>query len=115
MSPESRRSIKWSIKSWGETMALKTAKRGRKSGGANKGFFFRKDKGWTACHKGSLILLRDDRGNKFGDPKTPAKVLKEAHRLLLNQLEKDSAERATRVGNDVPMAEICRIYLEHSQ
>ena len=50
-------------------MARKVGKRGRKGGGRNRGYWFRKDRGWFVTEGALAIPLCDDKGNCIKDAK----------------------------------------------
>ena len=85
--------------------------RGRQSGGHNRGYWFRKGRGWYATENGKPVLLRAENGDHLKAPDTPADVLERAYaRYLLGQQEQ---ARRLAVGDTTPMLRIVQVYLQH--
>jgi len=47
--------------------------------GHNRGYFYRKGRGWYANDNGRMTSWRDPSGQVLKDPKTPDKIVREAH------------------------------------
>ena len=89
----------------------KGTRRGRRPGGHNRGYWFRKARGWYATDRGKPLPLRFENGEHLKAEDTPADVLDRAYaRCLLGQQEQ-SLRLA--VGDTTPMLRIVQVYLQH--
>ena len=92
---------------------------GRKSGGANRGYFYRSGRGWYASNEGSPKALRDPDGRPIKAAKTPHSKLREA--LARFQSNADHSARERRASQDrlaqahagVTVLDVCQAYLSH--
>lgn len=60
---------------------LATKRSGRRTGSRNKGYWFRKARGWYTTEGDQKLPLRDATGQHLKDPHPAEKVLKEAYAL----------------------------------
>ena len=88
-------------------MARKVGKRGRKGGGRNRGYWFRKDRGWFVTEGTSAIPLCDDKGNCIKDAKD-VEGAKAAYARYVIRAGKPSQRGFT-------LMEACRLYLDHAK
>jgi len=96
----------------GKARKTKSKSGGRKSGGTNRGYWFRTGRGWYVTEDGKSVPLRDEHGDHIKDKGVGDRVKKACARYLL-QLEEAAKQPAT--GGDMPLTECCRVYLDHSK
>ena len=84
---------------------------GRKKGGSNRGYTYRKDTGYWIVTKSRRPLL-DEQCHKIRDQRTPIKVLDVQYRRHLDEERKLQQERGL-IGNETTVAVICDTYLQH--
>ena len=84
----------------------KETTRGRRAGGHNRGYWFRKGRGWYATENGKPVPLCAENGDHLKAQDTSADLLERAYaRYLLGQQEQ--AKRLA-VGDTTPMLELSR-------
>ena len=89
----------------------KEATRGRRTGGHNQGYWFRKGRGWCATQNGKPIPLQTENGNPLREHETPIDEVERAYaRFLLGQQEQ---ARRLAVGDTTPILRIVQVYLQH--
>ena len=89
----------------------KETARGRRAGGHNRGYWFRKGRGWYATENGKPVPLCAENGDHLKAQGTSADLLERAYaRYLLGQQEQ--AQRLA-VGDTTPMLRIVQVYLQH--
>jgi integrase len=91
----------------------KPAKQGRRTGGYNKGYWYRNGRGWYTTEGKCKVPLLDKVGKHLKDPQTPDEVLKDAYaRYRLGIQERMKREA---VGDTAPIGRICQDYLDHAK
>jgi hypothetical protein len=90
---------------------------GRKRGGKNRGYFYRKGRGWHVVDSGQMIALLDSQGNKLKDPKLPDRVVREAHArwLLGKDTQRQAEEIETIEETNVTVLQVCQAYLANAK
>jgi hypothetical protein len=89
---------------------LATRKKGRARGGRNRGFFYRKGRGWCTSEGNRAVALTYPDGTKITDPRVDVELVKDAlARYRLGCNEPASLDTAL---NSVSVAEVCQLYLE---
>ncbi len=81
---------------------------GRKKGGSNKGYFFRKGRGWVAWDGGAMPFLLYDDGTPIRRADEAADVLKDAYARF--RLQRDTEEQQV---NEVTLHAVCVAYLQY--
>jgi len=97
-------------------MARKKA--GRKKGGHNRGYFYRKGRGWYVIDNQRLIPLRDEEGVHVNEEKADKELLKDAYARWRTQREEELAEQqqiAKRSSVQQSVYDVCKAYLYHVQ
>lgn len=84
-------------------------KQGRKRGGRNRGYFFRKGRGWYATESGRMIPLRYEDGEHIKDARANEADVKEAHARWL--LDRNVEQVSDEPEDAVTMLEVCQAYL----
>lgn len=80
--------------------------KGRSKGSRNRGYFFKRGRGWVANVKGRQVPLEYDNGDRMRDQNTPQADVKLAyHRLMVAPTEPSDD------GPDVSVSQICLAYL----
>lgn len=95
--------------------------RGRKGGKHNRGFYFRSGRGWYALAEGLSYPLCGTDSEHLKDPKTPERLLREAHARWLT--ERDKADREARRAEQsrakeaaaVTVLQVCQSYLANAK
>ncbi len=78
----------------------------RKKGSRNKGYFFRKGRGWCATDK---TALTDADGNRIRDKDVDPEIIKEAYaRYLLQRTKPQLVKKA----DHITVIEACQLYLD---
>ena len=92
-------------------MAEKRA--GRKKGGHNKGYFYRKARGWYVYDTGKAIPLRDEDGTQIKSEKANTDILMDAYAHWRTRREEEVAEqkRAAKRSSGHAVYDICKAYL----
>ena len=91
----------------------KPTKQGRRTGGSNKGYWYRKNRGWYTTEGQLKVPLLDKAGEHLKDPQTPDEVLKDAYaRYRLGIQERMKREA---IGDTALIARICQDYLDHAK
>lgn len=98
-------------RSVGAKRRRKDATRGRQAGGHNRGYWFRKGRGWYATENGKPVPLRAENGDHLKAQDTPGDILERAHARYLLGLQEE-ASRLT-VGDTTPLLRIVQVYLQH--
>lgn len=94
------------------------SRRGRRSGSRNKGFWFRRGRGWYTTERSGKLPLRDSAGEHLKDPDTPASVLEEAYALRVLARKKEVSSPAQPLLDDKnakTLEVIIAAYLDHSK
>jgi hypothetical protein len=94
-------------------MATRATKLGRKSGGYNRGFFFRTGRGWCANDGRRAVLLRNTEGEPLRDRDTPATAVREAHARFLMGLDRAVVQAPE--ADQVTVLKVCELYLSYCQ
>jgi integrase len=89
-------------------------KSGRKRGSRQRGYYFRKGRGWYALRDGRSIPLTLD-GKPIRDKDTNPEALRQAHQRLLDELAAPLPARA-RPGpvGAITVGDVCNVYLNHA-
>jgi integrase len=91
----------------------KPTKQGRRAGGSNKGYWYRKNRGWFTTEGQRKVPLLDKAGNHIKDPQTPDDLLKDAYaRYRLGLQERMKREAA---GDTALVGGICEDYLVYAK
>lgn len=88
---------------------------GRKRGSRNRGYFYRKGRGWCAT---DFTLLRFENGAPIREQHTPQALLQKAYVCYLADRDKPVDDRvapAETVAEDVTVQEACGKYLNHAK
>jgi hypothetical protein len=88
-------------------------KQGRRVGGSNKGFWFRKGRGWYTTEGQRKVALLDKTGEHLKDPRTPEEVLKDAYARYRLGLQEQMKREA--VGDTALVGRICQDYLDYAK
>src|SRR5262245_52478537 len=86
-------------------------RRGRRKGSRNKGYFYRRNRGWCT-KKGSLFVpLTDEHGQRLRDRATPDEIVKDAYHRWCAE------SRKTKPAPDsgATVLEVCSAYLAKAQ
>lgn len=83
---------------------------GRKKGARNRGYFFRKGRGWYASQGHNMAPLRYDDGEHIKDPKADERDLREAFARFLLDRQKEAE-----VQNETTLLDVCVAYLEYAK
>ncbi|NLS95726.1 MAG: hypothetical protein GXX96_26630 [Planctomycetaceae bacterium] len=97
-------------------MAKKRA--GRKKGGHNRGFFFRKGRGWYVLDDQKQIPLRDQNELHITDEKANNDLLKDAYARWRTHRKEEIEEKkrlARRASSQHSVYDACKTYLYHVQ
>jgi integrase len=86
---------------------------GRKTGGRNKGYWYRKGRGWCVSQGASKIPLLDQAGNLIKAPDTPDNTLKDAYARYLLGLQEKAKQEAT--GDKALVLNVIVAYLDYCQ
>ena len=85
-------------------------RRGRKKGGHNRGYYFRKGRGWCAVEGARRIALRYENGEPIRDENADQRDVREAYgRYLTDKQQKPEVQSA------VTVLEVCTAYLAHAK
>ena len=87
--------------------------KGRKSGGHNKGYWYRKGRGWYVSEGEAKIPLTDQHGNHIKEGSTPDDVLKDAYARYRLGLDEQAKRKA--IGGGAIVGSVCEVYLNHSR
>ncbi len=80
--------------------------KGRRKGSRNRGYFFKKGRGWVANIKGHQVPLEYDNGDRMRDQNTPQADVKAAyHRMMA------APDEPVDDGSDVSVLQVCLAYL----
>jgi integrase len=94
-------------------MATRVRHKGRRAGTRNKGYFFRKGRGWCASEGNRAIpLLRID-GSPIREPNAPTEEIREA--FARHTLATKEKARSFEYGDQITVLELCQLYLDHCQ
>ena len=91
--------------------ASKAERVGRKPGSHNKGYWFRKGRGWYLTSDGNPLPLRDESGTHIKAQDTPAELLQSAWIRHCSQRQEQTKKEANR--DLTTIAEVSRLYLSH--
>lgn len=100
------------------------AKSGRNKGSRNRGFFFRRGRGWVATEGRSFVPLEDADGTRLRDRNARQADVKAAYERYLERkkIEAEQDRRAAEVAESaetrwqaLTVAEVCRLYLDDSR
>lgn len=91
-------------------MAIRTRRKGRRPGTRNKGYFFRRGRGWCASEGNRAIPLLGEDGQPIREANAPAEVVREAFARHTLSTREHSAEAVEQ--DQVTVAEMCRLYLD---
>jgi integrase len=85
---------------------------GRKKGGHNRGFFYRKGRGWYVTEGSRMVPLRYENGEPIKDQAADERDVKDAHArwLLDRQVKPETAAEST-----VTVLEVCKAYLKDAK
>jgi integrase len=85
----------------------KKRRKGRSKGSRNKGYFYRKARGWCASDKTPLL---DADGEPLRDEDIDEETVREAHaRYLLRRNQPELANK----GDDTTVIQVCQLYLDY--
>ena len=87
--------------------------RGRIAGGHNKGYWFRKGRGWYVTDGQRKIPLLDAVGNHLKAPDTSEDALKEAHARYVLGLQQEAEREAT--GDTALVLRVVKDYLDYAK
>ena len=93
-------------------------KLGRKRGGHNRGYFYRKGRGWYVVENKRLIPLRDEQGAPIKEEKADKELLKDAYARWRTQREDEIEEQKRqpkRATIQHAVYDLCKAYLYHVQ
>ena len=91
----------------------KPTKQGRRTGGSNKGYWYRKNRGWYTTEGQLKVPLLDKAGEHLKDPQTPDEVLKDAYARYRLGIQEQMKREA--VGDTALIHRICQDYLDHAK
>ncbi len=83
---------------------------GRKRGSHNRGYFYRKGRGWCAT---DFTLLRFENGEPIREQRTPQAVLRDAYLRYRAEKQRQPAEE-TAVLDELTVKTACKLYLDHA-
>lgn len=86
---------------------------GRRGGGHNKGYWYRKDRGWYVTEGATAVPLCNEQGEHIKDPATDDEVLKKAHARYLLGLQEKAKRQA--MGDKTLVVTVCEAYLDHAK
>lgn len=90
-------------------MATRSKRKGRRPGSRNRGYFYRKGRGWCATEGTRAVPLVSDTGERLKDRETPLETVRAAYsRHLVRQSQPVLAERER-----VTVLETCQLYLDN--
>ena len=89
------------------------AKPGRRKGRRNRGYFYRKGRGWVASDRGKMVLITFPDGTPIRDRQVEESVLKEAYARFLvdKQAAEEAVEKPGAEAQQVTVEEVCLAYL----
>ena len=86
---------------------------GRRAGGRNKGYWYRKDRGWYASEGGQPIPLLNSAGSPIKAPDTPESELKESYARYL--LERQEKAKQAAMGDKALVLSVVVAYLDYAK
>lgn len=90
---------------------VKNTKVGRPKGSRNRGYFYRKGRGWFAKVGSLFVPLTDECGERLRSNRTPASEVQSAYRRWLSQRDASQRERLQPEETCLSVLEVCTAYL----
>jgi hypothetical protein len=92
-------------------------RKGRRKGSRNKGYFFRKGRGWVMKVGSRFVALEDEQRNRLRDQRTPKEVIEAAYERAKAKAkaEADAKAKGIRLPDSVTVLDVCMLYLVKAQ